>query len=89
MSDNAELVAVLAAGLSIFVALMRYVTVYTKSADKRRLEILAMYEDVIIENAKLKGAAEVSKIQMQSYKSQIVKYKVLYEKTLDITTNIK
>lgn len=94
MSENVEIVGVLVAGLAIFVSIMRYVTLYTKNADKRRLEVLSMYENTLIENAKLKGQIELSKIQevevrrnIQAYKTEITRYKNLYEKTLDKNNN--
>lgn len=83
MTDNAEVVAVLVAGLMIFIGIMRYVTVYTKSADQRRLEFLKLYEDALIENAKLRGRVSVQETQEIELKKTITKYRNLYQKTLD------
>lgn len=94
MPESTELVAVLVAGLLLFIGLMRYVTVYMKGADARRLEVFKMYENTLIENIKLKGQIEITTFKqaetdrhIKFYQKELVKYKNLYEKTLDKPTS--
>lgn len=94
MTQSAEIIAVLVALLMLFVVIMRYVVSYTKNADSRRLEVFAMYEKTVVENATLKGQIEINKFKqaevekhVKFYQKELVKYRNLYEATLDKPTN--
>lgn len=94
MTESTELLAVLVALLMLFVVLMRYVVSYTKTADSRRQEVFAMYEKTLTENVQLKGQIEINKFKqaeadrhVKFYEKELVKYKNLYQATLDKPTD--
>lgn len=91
MQTPAEIMVALAAGLMLFIGLLRYVVSFMKGYEKRRLELFEKYEATLTENIQLKGKLDTTTFQSDQYKAharyyykELLRYKRLYEQvTLD------
>ncbi len=90
MQTPAEIVAVLAAGLMLFVALLRWVVNFIKGYEARRLELFMKYEAALEESVQLRAKLQIGDYKQDElnqrvkfYAKELQRYKNLYEATLD------
>lgn len=88
----AELMAVLVAGLMLFIGLLRYVVSFMKGYEKRRLELIEKYEATLTENVMLRGQVALAEDDVKDAKKhskfiykEYTRYKKLYEDKSGLT----
>lgn len=86
----AELVAVLIAGLVIFVGLARWAVSFFQVFETKRMRLLDSYEKTLLENAKLKAEITIrdrdikhAEQHAKHYYKEMYRYRNLYQETLD------